>query len=220
MTKQPDNIPPDEPSPTEPSPRGLEFYEGLLAWVEDGKESPLLESLARQNPLGLAGEKAFVRTVVQVVADACLVEFSPAQHARSLEALRETRKSEATPGWRRLVARLAGGTPEMPFAFRRGPDNSSAGRFKALYEVDEFELDLHLSEDGALIVQLISKREDNAFEGGGIALLQTKAGALLTSAIDENGEFIFSPAPRECIDLTLSLPNLEISIRDVDLLET
>ncbi|MFT5290957.1 MAG: hypothetical protein ACI8QS_003256 [Planctomycetota bacterium] len=201
----------------------LEYFESLLVWVEGGPRDPRLERQAAADPLGLAHQRSLVDALVQDLEGARLESLAPGQRKRAFAALAQTTRFESAPGWRRLVGRLVHSSGAAPFkktvAVCRGPSGFQGGQYNALFDAGAFDVDLHLAEDGALLGQVVSTHEDEEFPGGGVALLQTRAGDLRTSPIEEDGEFFFTQAPRETVDLILNMTRLEIVVRDVDLMK-
>lgn len=189
-------------------------YEELLVALERGADESEPSARAAVEPADEARMRAHATYLLAGLADARLPELGVERRARAVGTLRHVREAERTSLFKTLFARLVADPGPPALAMRAGGARAS---FQALYELDGYDLDLFLSEEGALLGQVLARDERHASFAGGTALLQSASGELISAAIESDGEFSFDAPTSGRARLVLSAAELQLVVEELEL---
>jgi len=187
------------------------LFEALVAWLETGDEAPVRRLTGAFDHAALAPRIALVRGLLARLGEARLPPLDRAAEQRALALVPEPGAAAALVGeaaallrsaWHTLRARLVedlGPTPALRAA-------RSQGAFQ-LYTVEGYDVDLWVSERGALVGQVLAGDGREAFDGGLCTLVPLIGGAPARSVtIEAEGEFVFDAPPPAEFELVLEGP--------------
>lgn len=213
----------DSSDPSQPADREA-LYQALLRESDGDLEPDEVALLRSADPLDLERGRALLvdlqRCMDSRSGHGVEQGLTRAQRQTALAAFDKRPGARKSSPWRRLVARLSDvletGDDELSPALRASV--GARRSFQALYEVEGYDLDLTLAEDGALYGQVVGRDDDEPtpFEGG-MALLQDGSGNVRSVPVEEDGEFCFPDAPSGTVGLALDGRGIQLLVEGVDL---
>ncbi len=189
------------------------LFEAIVVWLESGDETPLRRLTGALDVAALAPRIELVRSMLARLGEARLAPLERAAEARALAlvptngvaALASEALSALRAAWRTLYARLVEDVGPVAALRAARPH----GAFQ-LYTVEGYDVDLWVSERGALVGQVLALEGCASFDSGRCTLVPLEGrGAVRSVGIEPEGEFVIEGPIPALFELVLEAPPAE-----------